>query len=109
MLNAIILIKDINNKCKNYFTNSHFELKPFPKDNPFIYRIEGFNFALNRNKNNPEKIKVLHWFDDFWLFLELRFIDKSTFISLSVLALLLINIGENIFICQIKAYSLITC
>jgi len=84
MLNANQLIKEINNKCKNYFQNSHFELKPFPKNNLFIYRIEGFSFALNRNKNNSEKIKVLHWFDDFWLFIEMRFIGNNTFISLSI-------------------------
>ena len=84
MLNNILLVGEINNKCKHYFPNSHFELKSFPKDNPFIYRIEGLSYALNRHKNNSEKIKVLHWFDDFWIFLELKFMGNNTFISLSV-------------------------
>jgi len=85
MINPEQLIGLINKDCKSYFQTSFFKLYLFSKSyNSSFYRNEGTSFALNRYENNPEEIKVLHWFDDFWLFLEIRFIDKSTFISLSV-------------------------
>ncbi len=85
MINSEQLISLINKDCKSYFQTSFFKLHPFSKSyNSSYYRNEGNSFALNRYENNPEEIKVLNWFDDFWLFLEMRFIDKSTFISLSV-------------------------
>ena len=66
------------------FQNSFFNLRPYPTNNSFFFRIEGTSFALNRNKNNPEKVKVLQWFDDFWLLIEIRFIENNTLISMSI-------------------------
>jgi len=45
----------------------------------------------------------------YGLVFEQKTFDAILVNDLKSMALLLINIGENIFICQIKAYSLITC
>lgn len=85
MLDPEQLINLINKECRSYFPNSYFKLYLFARSYiSSFYRVEGTSFALNRYENNSEKIKVLHWFDDFWLFMELRFIEKNTFISLSI-------------------------
>jgi len=70
------------------------------KRDPFHYIIKGDNSALNRIRNSPNPVKVSKWFNDFWLFFEIKFKindasmmkingkeDKhniNTFISLSV-------------------------
>lgn len=85
MLDPEQLINLINRDCRSYFPNSYFKLYLFSRSfSSFFYRLEGTSYALNRYENNHEKIKVLHWFEDFWLFIELKFIEKNTFISLSI-------------------------
>jgi hypothetical protein len=86
------LIEDINKSCKISINNA-FRLV---RDNTFHYTLEGTSFAVNRFEPSPESVKVLKWFDDFWLFLEIKFREKNknvkrkitsqtnTFISLSV-------------------------
>jgi len=82
-------------KSLRTFLGHSFQLSR-SNDNAFVYTIEGKSWALNRFPNESKKVKVLEWFDDFWLFLEIRFKveDKkngrrkesqtNTFISLSV-------------------------
>jgi hypothetical protein len=90
------LIDFINKDCKNLFLNN-FILKPNSGHyNISRYRIEGTSNALNRFEIPFDSVKVLNWFDDFWLFLEVKFISleliegrkKSkqihTYISLSI-------------------------
>jgi hypothetical protein len=86
------LIEDINKSCK-ISINKAFHLKI---DNASRYIIEGTSLAVNRFETPPEYVKVLKWFDDFWLFLEITFhmgnkevkrkitLQTNTFISLSV-------------------------
>lgn len=83
MLVADKLIKSINKRCKSIFAESGFYLQP-DKTNKFRLAGSSMSYAINRYKNNPEKVKVLEWFEDYWIFIELRFIDDNTFISISI-------------------------
>jgi hypothetical protein len=86
------LIEDITRLCK-ISVNNAFHLKI---DNAFRYIIEGTSLAVNRFETPLEYVKVLKWFNDFWLFLEITFrmgnkemkrkitLQTNTFISLSV-------------------------
>ena len=74
MLNPEQLIKSINKDCKSFFINS-FKLSPYSNSNNLIvYRLEGNSKALNRFELQGEQVNVLHWFEDYWLFLEVKFI-----------------------------------
>jgi hypothetical protein len=85
MLNPELLIRSINKNCKSHFQNSFFNLVLTSSNhNSFSYRSEGTSFAINRHNNNSEQIKVLHWFNNFWLFIEIKFINSNTFVSMSV-------------------------
>lgn len=44
------------------------------KRNEFYYTIKGDSSALNRLKNSEELVTVSKWFNDFWLFFEIKFI-----------------------------------
>jgi hypothetical protein len=86
------LIEDVNKNCKISIHKS-FHLA---RNNAYHYTIEGTSFAINKFEMSPESVKVLKWFDDFWLFLEIKFFienkkvkqkitpQTNTFISLSV-------------------------
>jgi hypothetical protein len=86
------LIDDINRNCKISIDKA-FHLA---RNNAFRYAIEGTSFAVNRFERPPESVKVLKWFNDFWLFLEIKFFmenkevkrkiapQTNTLISLSV-------------------------
>ena len=85
MLDHRQLIESINNRCKSYFQNSYFNLFLSSNTrNSFFYQIQGTSLAINQKKNNPEEVKVLQWFDDFWIFIEFRFISDTSFISMSI-------------------------
>ena len=90
------LIVLVNNGCRNFFSAS-FSLKPYPgHHNILLFRTEGTSSALNRFETPYNPVKVLHWFNNFWLFLEIKFIrlviskkkkelnQIHTYISLSV-------------------------
>jgi len=84
------IISKINNSCKNYFPKeSMFLLRPIRENNRYIISGKYLEKAINNYNNDHEEVKVLWWFDDFWLYIEIRF-QKSetdipnTFISLSV-------------------------
>ena len=77
------IVDKINKECKILFIES-FKLIPFKgHHNIFLFRIEGNSFALNRYDFEP--VKVLRWFDKFWLFIEIKFIvEKSKIINKEV-------------------------
>ena len=90
------LIEMVNKGCKSLFYTP-FNLKPFASNhNILFFRVEGTSNALNRFESPFDPVKVLHWFNDFWLFLEIKFIRDTkienkrtvnqihTYISLSV-------------------------
>lgn len=66
------IVKDIEKFSDDIIPNSTFRLK----ERGFgLYKIDGNNMsdAINVFKNRREPIKVLNWFKDFWIYLEVRF------------------------------------
>jgi hypothetical protein len=85
-MNPKELIDSINKNCKKSI-NPAFNLSIHNTDYNFIhFTIGGTSSAVNRD----ELVKVLNWFDNFWLFLEIKFIkveikkEPQINISLSV-------------------------
>ncbi len=73
---------------KNYFGES-FSL--IPKNNVFLSSNDNPSAAINVRKNTKLPIKVINWFDDIWIYIEIKFIPNpqnrlfpNTFFSLSV-------------------------
>jgi len=91
-MNPDELITCINKGCKNTINTSFNLMLYHDYPNSRHYVIDGTSYAVN----NQELVKVLNWFDDFWLFLEITFnlnkksvgkkieLQKHTLISLSV-------------------------
>lgn len=85
------IISKLNTISRDYIS-SDFK---FHKKETFLYVNSG-NFicsAINIRKKNRQQVNVSSWFDDFWLYIELKFVPNSTnskkeipnvFISLSV-------------------------
>ena len=78
MINSKDLIKSINNKCHVLFDDNFYLIHYLTSNNLSIYRNQDTSKALNKFKEN-ELVDVLKWFDDFWLFLEIRFIKNLIF------------------------------
>jgi hypothetical protein len=83
MLNNSKLISEINKHCGILFTESTFILSPSSTNR---FRITGNNIskAINNYNNSYEEINVIKWFDDFWIYINIKFENHNTFISLSV-------------------------
>jgi hypothetical protein len=97
MINKKDFIDKINKGCK-LLCESSFYLQ---QDQYNYFNISG-NFtskAINNYKSEKQKINVIKWFDVFWIYLEIKFVDTfepisrintkrinktNTFISLSV-------------------------
>lgn len=72
MIDLKILIQEFNIKSGLYF-DDHFNIKEIGSTPKLTsYRIEGTSFALNRFDIPIEKVKVLRWFNNFWIFLEIK-------------------------------------
>lgn len=81
MINPNELINSINSNCKNLFLNK-FLLRPATGGhNISVYRIEGNSNALNRFEFPFEPVRVLKWFDDFWIFIEIKFISEISIVG----------------------------
>jgi hypothetical protein len=80
MINPQTLINNLNSTFKNAF-----DLHPFKFVNISynFFVLEGTSYAVNRRKNNPLEVKVLPWFNDFWLYSEINFNEKTA-ISISI-------------------------
>ena len=84
-MNLTELINCINKDCKKSI-HPAFNLSVYNKNYKFThFRIDGTSDAVNRD----EEVKVLNWFDNFWLFIEISFRktsknDTEISISLSV-------------------------
>jgi hypothetical protein len=68
------LIRKLNEIGQDYFNESIFKLR---QKNITTWIIDGKNCAVNYYNNDAPVVKVLKWFDDFWLFLEIRFIKVN--------------------------------
>lgn len=72
MIDLNNLIQKLNQKSGIYF-DDYFNIKlKSSTPNLSIYRIEGTSTGLNRFDIPFEKVKVLRWFNDFWIFLEFK-------------------------------------
>lgn len=83
MLDKTRIINDINKSCKIFFTESSFFLHP-SKANRFKITGDNVSKAINNYNNSLEEVDVIKWFDDFWVYIIIRFENQNTFISLSV-------------------------
>ena len=83
MIDKNNLIEEINRTCRIFFVDSTFILHPNSVNR---FKISGSNSskAINNNKNSREEINVIKWFDNFWAYLDIRFENNNTFISLSI-------------------------
>ena len=71
-MNNIILI--LNRIGQDYFHKSIFK---FRQKNFTTWIIEGNSSAVNYYKKDAYEVKVLKWFDDFWVYIEISFIPKQ--------------------------------
>lgn len=83
MLDKQSVIKKINTACRFFFNESLFFLHRCSA-NRFIITGDKKSKARNNNSNQSEEVNVIKWFDDFWVYIEIEFVDHTTFISLSV-------------------------
>lgn len=83
MIEQSKFIEEINKNCKAFFLESTFFLQ-LSKTNRFELKGNNISKALNNYKNGGEEISVLKWFDDYWVYLEIRFEDKNSFITISI-------------------------
>ncbi len=85
MLDIQIIIEKINKTCKIFFPESTFFLHP-SSTNRYRFKITGNNtsVAINNYHNTSEEVNVIKWLDDFWIYIDIRFENFNTFISLSV-------------------------
>lgn len=76
MIDLEKLTAELNSKSGIYF-DDFFNIKEVKRTSSMItYRNEGTSLALNRFDIPQEKVKVLKWFNDYWIFLEVRGIDN---------------------------------
>jgi len=69
-MNIKKFIDCINENCKKSI-NSKFNLSLSDRNyNLFHYAIDGTSDAVNKD----ELVKVLNWFDNYWLFFEIKFV-----------------------------------
>lgn len=83
MLDKQSIIKKINKTCRIFFTESSFFLNP-SSANRFVITGDKKSKARNNYSNQSEEIYVIKWFDCFWVYIEIRFENQNTLISLSV-------------------------
>lgn len=100
-MNPDHLIKEINIACKKTIS-SDFRLKI--KDNQHNLRhyvIEGKSIAVNRFDVPQQSVYVLKWFNDIWIYLEIKFraeqkkINKKTSVQKNINISLSIYQGED--------------
>lgn len=70
------LIKDIVARCK-VIVGPEFNFKKNVNHSLLHYVIEGTDEVENYNKDSVNIVKALHWFDAFWLFMEIRILSTT--------------------------------
>lgn len=83
MIEHLKFIEEINKSCNAFFLESTFYLHP-RKANRFELKGNNTSKALNNYKSYGGEVSVLKWFSDYWVYLEIRFEDKNSFITISV-------------------------
>jgi hypothetical protein len=82
------IIQAILNSCRGIFTENDFHLDP-AAINSFVVSGNDMSSAFNHYKNNSSDVKVLRWFDDFWIFMNIWFVLRKnqfpqTFLTISI-------------------------
>lgn len=88
MFNQPKIITKINKTCKNFFSESSFNLRRKTYNN-FVISGNNLSKAINNYNNIQEEVNVIKWFSDFWLYVDIKFRKSENsitniFISLSV-------------------------
>lgn len=83
MIDQLKFIEEINKSCKVFFLESTFFLQ-LSKANRFELKGSNISKALNNYISFGEEVSVLKWFDDYWVYLEIRFENNNTFITISI-------------------------
>jgi hypothetical protein len=70
------IISTLNKISRDYISSDFI----FHKKESFLYVNSGTNIstAINIRKNDSQQVNVSEWFDDFWLYIELRYVPKTT-------------------------------
>jgi len=71
------LVKQINQRCKRYFLESSFLLEKIVH-NKIISKGDYSSKAINNYNNEKLEVKVIKWFKDFWVYVEIRIDQAST-------------------------------
>lgn len=70
------IVEKINKDCKSLFVENFKLIPSSGHHNIYVFKIEGTSFAINRYDSEP--VKVLRWFDEFWLYIEVRFAAEKS-------------------------------
>lgn len=85
MLDHAQIVNSIKVGSRSFFQNSTFNLVLTDRSYKMcVYEIEGTSVALNINKSEKQQVKVLKWFEDFWVYVNIRFIEENIFVSMSI-------------------------
>lgn len=76
MIDFLGIIEKLNNELNVYFDDNFRLIYKKGHHDIYVYRIEGNSYALNREDDEP--VKVLKWFNDIWLFFEIKFIVEKS-------------------------------
>lgn len=72
MIDIDYLIEELNKKSTIYFED-HFNIRQTSRTPKLsIYRADGTSYAINRFEIPLEKVKVFRWFNDYWMFFEIK-------------------------------------
>jgi hypothetical protein len=64
------IIDGLNSFLRSYFNLSYDLLKS--NDNLF-FTLEGTHDAVNHKRSDSQQIKTIHWFEDFYLYIEVKY------------------------------------
>jgi len=78
MMNPEKLIGLLNENCKKAISKEFYLRKiKNTQNNKFCYILDGISCAVNWLGISSEEVKVLYWFDDFWLYFAIEFEAKN--------------------------------
>ncbi len=77
------LIQELNKACSSFFNESTFY---FHKKEPYKYISTGSNCsqASNWKKGTPLPVKAIKWFDNFWIYSEIKLLDTDVILTISI-------------------------
>lgn len=89
------IVERINKECKVLFVENFKLIPAIGHHNIYIYRVEGCSYALNRYDYEP--VKVLRWFNKFWIYLEVKFIIEKSKLGNKLLQNTHTNISLSVY------------